>query len=312
MLDEKHDGLPVDGSDPNPYILGRIGDHNVVISCLPRGKTGTTSAAAVAIRMMSRFPSIRFGLMVGVGGGVPSTNPTRDIRLGDVVVSQPCNKHGGVIQYDSGKSTPEGFEWTGSLNAPPEVLLSALSALEANYIRQRTRLPAYLSGLTERLPHFSREAAGDDVLFLADYDHVGGDTCERCSRDKLVHRTPRSNQDVIVHYGAIASGNRVMRHARERDDISKKLGGVLCFEMESAGLMDRFPCLAIRGICDYADSHKNKTWHPYAAAVACAYAKELLSTISAAEVAESRTMGGIANGQLRNCCCQIDRMPWLI
>src|SRR5438552_5049988 len=66
MLDEKHDSLPVDGSDANSYILGRIGDHNVVISCLPLGKTGTTSAAAVAIRMMFRFPSIRFGLMVGV------------------------------------------------------------------------------------------------------------------------------------------------------------------------------------------------------------------------------------------------------
>jgi hypothetical protein len=103
-----------------------------------------------------------------------------------------------------------------------------------------------------------------------------------------------------------------MRYARERDDISKKLGGVLCFEMEAAGLMDRFPCLVIRGICDYADSHKNKTWQPYAAAAASAYAKELLSTISAAEVAETRTVGGIANGQLRNCCCQIDRMHWLI
>jgi hypothetical protein len=103
-----------------------------------------------------------------------------------------------------------------------------------------------------------------------------------------------------------------MRHARERDDISKKLGGVLCFEMEAAGLMDRFPCLVIRGICDYADSHKNKMWQPYAAAAASAYAKELLSTISAAEVAETRTVGGIANGQLHNYFCQIDRILWLI
>jgi hypothetical protein len=49
--------------------------------------------------------------------------------------------------------------------------------------------------------------------------------------------------------------------------------------MEAAGLMDDFPCLVVRGICDYADSHKNKLWQGYAAAMAAAYAKELLSVI---------------------------------
>ena len=43
--------------------------------------------------------------------------------------------------------------------------------------------------------------------------------------------------------------------------------------------MDSFHCLIIRGICDYADSHKSKIWKPYAAAVAAAYAKELLLVI---------------------------------
>jgi len=94
----------------------------------------------------------------------------------------------------------------------------------------------------------------------------------------------------MIHYGTIASGNQVMRYATERDEISKKLGGVLCFEMEAAGLMNRFPCLVIRGICDYADSHKNKRWQPYAAATAAVYAKELLSVISAAEVVKTHTV----------------------
>ncbi len=49
--------------------------------------------------------------------------------------------------------------------------------------------------------------------------------------------------------------------------------------MEAAGLMDNFPCLVVRGICDYADTHKNKQWQPYAAATAAAYAKELLNTV---------------------------------
>ncbi|RYP21593.1 hypothetical protein DL767_009233 [Monosporascus sp. MG133] len=46
--------------------------------------------------------------------------------------------------------------------------------------------------------------------------------------------------------------------------------------MEAAGLMNDFPCLVMRGICDYGDSHKNDGWQRYAAAAAAAYAKEFL------------------------------------
>lgn len=286
MLDEEHCGLPLDSSDPNSYMLGRIGEHNVAIACLPAGQMGITSASAVALHMRSTFQSLRFGLLVGVGGGVPSA----DVRLGDVVIGHPNKEHGGVVQYDFGKSTPEGFQRTGSLNIAPEILLSALSTLQSNYHMGRSRFSDYLSTLVKRLPNFSRDKAGRDVLFLENYDHVGGDTCEKCSEDKQVQRRPRENQDVVIHYGTIASGNRVMRYATERDEISEKLGGVLCFEMEAAGIMNRFPCLVIRGICDYADSHKNKKWQPYAAATAAAYAKELLSVISAAEVVKTHTV----------------------
>src|SRR5271156_2344069 len=108
MLDEEHQDLPQHDNDTNLYTLGRIGEHNVVIACLPAGQIGTNSAAAVAVQMKSKFTSIRFGLMVGIGGGVP--NAESDIRLGDVVVSQPHMGHGGVVQYDFGKATPSGFE----------------------------------------------------------------------------------------------------------------------------------------------------------------------------------------------------------
>jgi hypothetical protein len=59
--------------------------------------------------------------------------------------------------------------------------------------------------------------------------------------------------------------------------------------MEAAGLMDSFPCLVIRGICNYADSRKNKRWREYAAAAAAAaaYAKEILSVIAASLVAKT-------------------------
>ncbi|PGH29263.1 hypothetical protein GX50_07978 [[Emmonsia] crescens] len=61
--------------------------------------------------------------------------------------------------------------------------------------------------------------------------------------------------------------------------------------MEAAGLMDVIPCLVIRGICDYADSHKNKRWQDYAAAIAAAYAKELLSVVHANQVVNEPKAG---------------------
>jgi nucleoside phosphorylase len=85
-----------------------------------------------------------------------------------------------------------------------------------------------------------------------------------------------------MHYGLIGSGNRVIKNSHVRDRLVKQ--DILCVEMEAAGVMDIFPCLVIRGICDYCDSHKNKRWQSYAALAAAAYAKELLSTIPVLEV----------------------------
>jgi nucleoside phosphorylase len=286
MLDEEHE---IFANYNSIYTLGRIGEYNVVIACLPEGQIGTNSAAAVAVQMKLVFTSIRFGLMVGIGGGVPSMEA--DIRLGDVVVSSPNKTHGGVVQYDLGKATPSGFERTGFLNAPPTILLNSVAKLRANYIGGKSRLPEYISKLN-RQPTFARENAGPDILYQADYNHEGGATCEQCSGERTVDRQQRS-QEIVVHYGTIASGNQVMRDAAERDKVSSELGGVLCFEMEAAGLMNNFPCLAIRGICDYADSHKNKKWQAYAAGVAAAYAKEVLSVIPTAEVAKPHTISEI-------------------
>ena len=72
MLDEEHPVLlAADPQDTNSYLLGRIGTHNVVIACLPAETTGKASAATVAKDMVRSFKAVRFGLMVGVGGGAP-------------------------------------------------------------------------------------------------------------------------------------------------------------------------------------------------------------------------------------------------
>src|SRR4029077_4093105 len=130
ILDETHNRLPQPESDENTYTLGEICGYNVVVTCLPAGVYGTTAAATVVTQVRSTFPVIRFGLMVGIGGGVPSEK--HDIRLGDVVVSKPTGTSGGVFQYDFGKTISRGhFEQNGALNQPPHVLLAAISQLES-------------------------------------------------------------------------------------------------------------------------------------------------------------------------------------
>ncbi|KAJ4369530.1 hypothetical protein N0V86_009365 [Didymella sp. IMI 355093] len=292
-LDEVHNTPLYDAHDTNLYTCGRIGEHNVVIACLPEGQTGTSSAATVAVQMRSTFSLTRFGLMVGIGGGVPSEEA--DVRLGDVVVSKPHKTHGGVVQYDSGKATASGFKRTGALNTPPTVLLNAVANLRATQMRGKSRMLEYLSKLNS-LPDFTREVAGLDVLFKAEYKHnAKAATCVKCCTKHAVDRPPR-RQEVVVHHGTIASGNKVIKDAAVRDKLSAELGGVLCFEMEAAGLMNNFPCLVIRGVSDYADTHKNDKWQARAAGTAAAYAKELLSAIPAADVMNTCRVEEAMNG----------------
>jgi nucleoside phosphorylase len=212
--------------------------------------------------MRATFKRIRFGLMVGIGGGVPSAEV--DIRLGDVVVSQPHQAFGGVVQYDLGKATPSGFEQTGSLNSPPQILLGAVAKVRAKELRGRSELSKHISKLGH-IPKFQRDKR--DLMFSSRQHTTTKEgrraTCAARTDRRLGNRA--ASEEVVVHYGTIASGNQVMRDGRTRDRVSRELGGILCFEMEAAGLMNSFPCLVIRGICDYADSHKNKRWQAYAA-----------------------------------------------
>ncbi|KAG9673227.1 hypothetical protein KCU99_g10102, partial [Aureobasidium melanogenum] len=97
---------------------------------------------------------------------------------------------------------------------------------------------------------------------------------------RTIDRSERGNEDdcPAIHYGLIASGNSLMKDALVRDELAIK-EKVLCFEMEAAGIMNNLPCLVVRGICDYSDSHKNKQWQGYAALTAAAYTKDLLKVM---------------------------------
>ncbi|KAM0286538.1 hypothetical protein ACHAO9_008166 [Fusarium lateritium] len=304
MLDRRHPILSKPENDNNAYTLGTIGEHNVVIACLPKGMIGNAPAATVVSCMATTFPCIKFALMVGIGGGVPSKN--NKIRLGDVVVSTPTDKYPGVVKWDSGKMNGiDKFERTGSLNNPPKSLLTALTLLETEHDISGSRIPEYLDEIkfkSEKLASkFLRTGSLEDLLFKSSYRHVEPPVYDDDEKDDEKHESchfcdktmadKRKSRELLVHYGLIASGDKLVKDAAFRDKLNKEFGGhVLCVEMEAAGLMNHFPCLVIRGICDYADSHKNKDWQEHAAIVAAAYANELLQYVQARDVERERPM----------------------
>ncbi|KAK5056742.1 hypothetical protein LTR84_012274 [Exophiala bonariae] len=284
MLDEEHVRLPGKDNDHNRYILGKLGKHNVAIGYLPQGSQGIGAAAIVATDMRRTFTSIQLRLLVGIGGGTPS--PKNDIYLGDVVVGMPDDIHGGVVQYDLGKQTVDGFKRQGFLCPPPVAWRTAVVEMQSDYTAKSNKISEFILQMLETYPKlrkYSRPAPELDVLFPPDIEHRQGEsTCDDCGKDKAISR--RGVTDPQIFYGTIASGDSVIKNAYERDALSTASGGALCFEMEAAGLSNELPCVVIRGICDYADSHKNDVWHPYAAAAAAACAKELLTCIDLAPV----------------------------
>jgi nucleoside phosphorylase len=244
---------------------------------------GDISIATVATYMLSTFPSIIWSFIVGIGAGVPSNN----VRLGDIVVGTPTHNSSGVIQWDFGKDHGE-FERMATFTNPPMPLLTSLNALEAQHALEGNKIPECLERLRKQWPQLAssylQSASLNDMLFEADYKHVTdpegegeGDSCRLCDKAMMVKREPR---EMLIHHGLIASGNRVIRDAKFRDKLNHDLGGnVLCFEVVAAGLVHDFPCLVIKGICDYADSHTNREWRGHAAFVAAAFAKELLNCL---------------------------------
>ncbi|KAH7178845.1 hypothetical protein DER46DRAFT_633448 [Fusarium sp. MPI-SDFR-AT-0072] len=266
MLDEEHVDCPRQANDMNSYVLGSIKNHNVVIACLPAEQYGTNNAASVLSNMRRTFPNIEIGLMVGIGGAVPLK---ADIRLGDIVVGVR------VMQYDMGKTRKEGFQRTAVPKIPDSSIRTVISNLRSQHELKGSRVPSILRDKMGAYPAYSLPNE-PDRLFLSSYHHDASvSSCDECDLSKLETREMRVSTDPVIHYGGIGSANTVMKDSNIRDEIARELD-VLCFEMEAAGLMDIMPCLPIRGICDYSDSHKSKEWQRYAAATAAAYAYEFL------------------------------------
>ncbi|OAL56171.1 purine and uridine phosphorylase [Pyrenochaeta sp. DS3sAY3a] len=314
VLDEEYPQEEVQYQDTY-YLGGRIGNHEVVIGV--QTNIGLTQAAILAGKMRAGFPNIKYFFLVGIAGGVPRYGPAgahSEIALGDVVISSPRGNHGGVVQYDKGAWRGLGrLKFRGHTNGIPGVLRAAVNNLRAD--QAKINMPDVLKQMRLKLVERQRDQYDDpgpdcDRLFQDKYEHrgTGDEDCTFCcDTDQTTSRSQRGDaayrlpDNPHVHFGNIGSGNQLQISAAMRNSIQRK-HEVICFEMEAAGILEEYPCVVVRGICDYADSHKNKGWQNYAAATAAAYAKCLLSMVPSvgsttrAESNDSASSLGLAQG----------------
>jgi len=271
MLDERHDELPRRLDDTNNYRHGSIGSHNIVIVCSPQERYENNATATVFNNLIRTYPSIRHALMVGIGGAAPAA---KDIRLGDIVVGTK------VVEYDLGKSLPGGeTHRTAILKSRDDFLWTAVMNLRASHELHATRIPAILQKQMQSGGLYDRPCAPDLLIQASSKHNSPIVDCQSCDQSHLEGRDARGFCEPKIHYGTIASSNQVFQNAAIGNRATQELDAI-CLEMEAASLrIEGFPCLAIRGVSDYSDPHKAKDWQKYAAAVAAAYARELLETL---------------------------------
>ncbi|KAI0490594.1 purine and uridine phosphorylase [Xylaria cf. heliscus] len=279
MMDNIHDGrFPMSRGDDYVFIAGDMLGHNIVVATLPAGQEyGTGSAAALASQAKAFFPNLWFGLLVGVAAGLPilSRRPARDIRLGDVLVALPTGESAGLVAYDLGKETIDGFQplRLGHVLASTEtVIRSAISSIELRARNNAQLFLHYYEAMKDEEHdegNFLDPGQENDILYETMEDGT----------ERLVDRQPREVSDrTRVWYGPIGSGEKLLKNARKTNELRDRYN-IIGLEMVAAGAINRISVGVVRGVCNYGDVHKNKEWQPYAAAMAAAYAKAILHEI---------------------------------
>ncbi|EJT69113.1 hypothetical protein GGTG_13381 [Gaeumannomyces tritici R3-111a-1] len=292
--------------DSNTYRTGRIGNHAVVLLLLPG--MGMEASAAGARSLQSSYANIKLALIVGVCGGLPQIRG-RNAFLGDVIVSK------SIVNHDFGRQYPDKFvvrsteDTLGQTNNDIRGLLELLEGkdeLDRLQKKARANLVTLQAAATaadkEWGTSYSPPTDATDRMFPAKYNHIHRDEdcadcdedpprfCEQASKlscDDVGCKTrlcaPRENRQQErpvervpqIFMGRVACGNAVMKSGKHRDAVAKE-HDVIAFEMEGAGAWKEVPCIVVKGICDYADSHKNKEWQDFAAATAASVAAAIL------------------------------------
>jgi nucleoside phosphorylase len=304
--------------DTNIYTNARIGKYNVAILVL--SEIGKVSAVTACTHIQQSYPAVDLVLVSGICGGVPFPGDSKEVLLGDVIIS----RH--VVQYDLGRLYANGFKMRDTVQdtfgRPSENVRNLLSLFDTNRgLRRLENLASsYLQELQARAIQGSQQGgyeypgASQDQLYQPRYEHLchgpsptrpleapkasacthsksrrtlcddaGCDSAQLVPRDRLQLKKKQEEAGLVkeaqapsIFVGTVGSGDTVMKSGEKRDDIAST-HGLLAFEMEGAGVWGKMPCLIIKGICDYADSHKNKDWQNFSAATAASVTKALLS-----------------------------------
>ena len=287
--------------DPNSYTTGRMGNHCIVLAYLPG--MGKANAVATASGLRTSFPAVRLALVVGVCGGAPKDGSGNDIFLGDAVISN------GVHQIDFGRQFPNATAIKavseGNLGPSRPEIRSFIQKVSGHQARLRDRTSSYVREMCgmERFQQSRYPGRDNDRLHPSNHRHkhhertfcAECDLCQTqedpvcaealqascadlgcnnagqiCQRSQLPEPERPS-----IHIGPIASGDMVIKSAKHRDNYIRQTGAI-AFEMEGAGTWEIVPTIVVKGVCDYANSHKNKLWQGYAAISAVACAKAVL------------------------------------
>ncbi|KAL8284636.1 hypothetical protein RB600_009179 [Gaeumannomyces tritici] len=308
--------------DDNTYTTGRIGRHSVVLVVLP--KMGVAAAVSASIGLRTSFANVKLALLVGICGGLPSIGG-QDAFLGDVII---CTS---IFNYDFGRSyTTEFVPKTSvedSLNHANDHIRSLVNSFQRMRIRRelQTNATKNLSRLQNGAKQhgdasYEHPKDSTDKIYSADYEHRHRDKDNPCAKCDAVpaafcpaaaemmctqlgceeaHIAPRMSRKEKrpaglvpqIFLGRVASGNAVMKSGLLRDGFANR-HDVIAFEMEGAGAWEKIPCVVVKGICDYADSHKNKHWQNFAAATAASVAVAILDRYEVSDPATKGTSKG--------------------
>jgi len=244
---------------------------------------GNNRAASRAAILADEFPNLTAVIMIGIAGAVPHpSRPSEHVRLGDVVVSGDS----GIIQYDLGTQTTDGWISRHKPSPPGPLLLDAVYRLQAAAYSEDLDWEELLQR-SKGLRNSARPSPSKDILrkspstiriirrFFPKHLSIVNHPADPQRRDG----TPR------VFVGPIGAANRLQKDAITRDELRDRFG-IMAIEMEGAGIMDatydlNLPYLVIRGTCDYCDEFKTKIWQEYAACIAAAYLVALLRQVFA-------------------------------
>ncbi|KAJ5584296.1 uncharacterized protein N7459_004096 [Penicillium hispanicum] len=280
--DASHDAeLELPKEDLNTYFYGRVGTHNILVMCLERRPYGTISASKAADGMLSSFPLIRVVLIVGTASGVPTLE---DVRLGDVVIGEQ------VVEFDGPYSNDDNPQPNEPRSQP---LLNAVQAISVKY-DEELNLHQMVQGAftkTQKIKDsYQQPQHCPDRLYRSEYAHRSSCDCLAAEPDQniLMTRSQRRGYESIkVHFGKIALSKEEVENAGQRDAIANILHAICLIPADH--LVHELPCLQIRGIRDYSDTHKSDAWHGYAAAAAAVYTARLVEQITSEQILRAHT-----------------------